>query len=1041
MPRRIAAALAVSLSWLALVVPAAAQTITIGDTFVTEGHSGTVDVWFALSATPAPTTELTVDFSTSDGTASAGSDYLATSGTVSFLLEGEQLYGHAVAKVTVKGDLDVEGDETFLVNISNPSAGTIADAQGVATILDDEGTTYRAVPAGWMPTTEGMTWAYGLGWDGATAVAVGYYGEIWTSPDSGVTWTRRYNPDPQHRTLRAVARGGAGWVAVGESTGSQPGTCPAVLTSPDGTTWTVRDVSGTYWLGRFRAVTDAGGLYVAVGNNGRIGTSPDGVTWTARTSTTGALLNGVAAAGSTVVAVGNSRAIVRSTNGGIDWGTVGGVPTSLGNLQAVTWTGSQFVAVGDAGGTAVSADGSSWTASILATANALRGVAANGGTILAVGSPSASLPADSVFTSTDGSSWSPQSLPIVHGVSQNLNAVVSLGAGGFLAVGSGGAVYGGATATENRTLAGSRAWEGVARGGGRFCAVGMYGAVAWSADGVSWTPAQGPVDALGRPRNWAKVAHDGSRFVAVGWAGGVITSPDCVTWTDRSLAPPPGYSSVDLLHVAYGAGLFVAVGGKTPTTGTKEPFVATSPDGTAWTERPAGLAAGTYDNLTGVAFGPSGFVASGSDFVTANTHSFLTTSPDGTSWAEQPYPHSFADNYNDMAASATLMLGTGGRPWASRDGQSWTPLLGEHENAWILACASGGDRHVLGGYGRVYGSADGSRWSVRDFPDHLLSEGAYAGESGRFVLVGTGVLLYSVDAVRPADFSADLRSDLFWRNTSTGDNGVWLMRGADLVEVVPVPSLDTSWTFAGSGDFDGDGGADVFWRQASTGENAVWFNDGPDGYTTAVPAPWAVAGVGDFDGDGRADVLWRDAASGTNAVWFMDATTVAGTALLTSLAGSWAVAGIVDFDHDGHADILWRDPATGDNAIWLMNGAAIVSGALLTPVATTWSVAGVGDFDGDLKADILWREGTAGDNAVWFMDGATVASGALLPSLAPPWTVAGIGDFDGSDRSDVLWRNTSTGENAMWFMNGATLASGGWVQTVADGNWVVAAPR
>src|SRR5207302_646677 len=40
--------------------------------------------------------------------------------------------------IRVIGDTTVEPDETFLVNLSNPFGGTLVDAQGVGTILDDD---------------------------------------------------------------------------------------------------------------------------------------------------------------------------------------------------------------------------------------------------------------------------------------------------------------------------------------------------------------------------------------------------------------------------------------------------------------------------------------------------------------------------------------------------------------------------------------------------------------------------------------------------------------------------------------------------------------------------------------------------------------------------------------------------------------------------------------------------------------------------------------------------------------------------------------
>ena len=78
---------------------------------------------------------VTVSFATNNGSAVAGSDYVASSGTVTFAL------GETSKKIVVPtiDDPVAEGDETFFVQLSNPTGATLTDAQGVATIDDDDG--------------------------------------------------------------------------------------------------------------------------------------------------------------------------------------------------------------------------------------------------------------------------------------------------------------------------------------------------------------------------------------------------------------------------------------------------------------------------------------------------------------------------------------------------------------------------------------------------------------------------------------------------------------------------------------------------------------------------------------------------------------------------------------------------------------------------------------------------------------------------------------------------------------------------------------
>jgi hypothetical protein len=101
-------------------------------------------------------------------------------------------------------------------------------------------------------------------------------------------------------------------------------------------------------------------------------------------------------------------------------------------------------------------------------------------------------------------------------------------------------------------------------------------------------------------------------------------------------------------------------------------------------------------------------------------------------------------------------------------------------------------------------------------------------------------------------------------------------------------------------DFNGDGKSDILWRNPSTGQVAIWEMDGTtllagSGFINATPdATWQIAGTGDFNGDGKADILWRNASSYQMAVWEMDGTTLLAGSGLLSVApdATWQIAGI-----------------------------------------------------------------------------------------------------------------------------------------------------
>ena len=120
------------------VVPPVAvgpPTISISDATVQEGNSGTRTASFTVTLSAASAQTVTAHYQTADATATvANNDYLATSGTVTFAA------GVTSRPVTVAvvGDTSVEPDETFSLDLSAPTNATIADAQGIGHITNDD---------------------------------------------------------------------------------------------------------------------------------------------------------------------------------------------------------------------------------------------------------------------------------------------------------------------------------------------------------------------------------------------------------------------------------------------------------------------------------------------------------------------------------------------------------------------------------------------------------------------------------------------------------------------------------------------------------------------------------------------------------------------------------------------------------------------------------------------------------------------------------------------------------------------------------------
>ncbi len=111
--------------------------ITIADTTISEGNSGTTNRGVRVSLSNPVNFPVTVGYATANGSvnpATAGSDYTAKSGTLTF---APGVLFRDIA-VPIVGDVLDEANETFLINLTNPTNATITDNQGVVTIQDDD---------------------------------------------------------------------------------------------------------------------------------------------------------------------------------------------------------------------------------------------------------------------------------------------------------------------------------------------------------------------------------------------------------------------------------------------------------------------------------------------------------------------------------------------------------------------------------------------------------------------------------------------------------------------------------------------------------------------------------------------------------------------------------------------------------------------------------------------------------------------------------------------------------------------------------------
>ena len=117
-----------------LIVTPSPPDITIADVSKSEGNSGLTNFVFTVKLSKATTVPVSVDYKTANGTAIAGIDYNEIDPTITFT-PGQT---SKTITIQVRGDLDIESNETFFVNLSNPVNGTLTDNQAVGTIVNDD---------------------------------------------------------------------------------------------------------------------------------------------------------------------------------------------------------------------------------------------------------------------------------------------------------------------------------------------------------------------------------------------------------------------------------------------------------------------------------------------------------------------------------------------------------------------------------------------------------------------------------------------------------------------------------------------------------------------------------------------------------------------------------------------------------------------------------------------------------------------------------------------------------------------------------------
>ncbi len=123
-------------NWRPKLEAIAPLLVSIGDQTVTEGKNGQKQINFTVSLNRMPTQIVSIRYATASGTATSGTDFAATTGTLVF--DPADGLNSTTISVPITGDTSPEPNETFKLNLSTPKNAAIGDDEGIGTIVNDD---------------------------------------------------------------------------------------------------------------------------------------------------------------------------------------------------------------------------------------------------------------------------------------------------------------------------------------------------------------------------------------------------------------------------------------------------------------------------------------------------------------------------------------------------------------------------------------------------------------------------------------------------------------------------------------------------------------------------------------------------------------------------------------------------------------------------------------------------------------------------------------------------------------------------------------
>ncbi|MBF0281935.1 MAG: JDVT-CTERM domain-containing protein, partial [Zetaproteobacteria bacterium] len=281
----------------------------------------------------------------------------------------------------------------------------------------------------WVPSVTPTQWL-DITWNGTDFIAVGRSGSIWSSP-SGQVWTE-HSPGllPQWHDIAWAQNQ---YIAVGQQTINDAAlgitTFAHIAISPDAITWTEQtagqarttsngQIAVPTLRGRLNSIASNNAKFVTVGfdtdmNTAAVLTSPDGITWTQQPSASLEEWFGITWDGAQYIAVGSMGVTITSSDGITWWETPQANRITTNTLRSVAYgalTGGAkaYVAIGDAGTVLTSSDAITWSAQTIVGVTNLIDLLWDGNNFWAIDS------AGSLISSADGLIWISQNPGLIN---------------------------------------------------------------------------------------------------------------------------------------------------------------------------------------------------------------------------------------------------------------------------------------------------------------------------------------------------------------------------------------------------------------------------------------------------------------------------------------------------------------------------------------------------------------------------------------------------------------------------------------------------